>query len=37
MQDVVQGVVIITVLALAGGGAVRRSIRKARAATPSAA
>ncbi|GJH29405.1 ABC transporter permease [Caballeronia novacaledonica] len=37
MQDVVQGVVIITVLALAGGGAVRRSIRKARAGTASAA
>jgi ribose transport system permease protein len=28
VQDVVQGVVIITVLALAGGGAVRRSIRR---------
>jgi ribose transport system permease protein len=37
MQDVVQGVVIITVLALAGGGTVRRSIKKARAAAPSAA
>ncbi|MBB5496647.1 ABC transporter permease [Paraburkholderia sp. MM5384-R2] len=36
IQDVVQGVVIITVLALAGGGALRRSIRKARSATPPA-
>ncbi|MEM5318417.1 ABC transporter permease [Paraburkholderia sp. JHI869] len=29
VQDVVQGIVIITVLALAGGGAVRRSVRRA--------
>ncbi|APA89718.1 ABC transporter permease (plasmid) [Paraburkholderia sprentiae WSM5005] len=36
IQDVVQGIVIITVLALAGGGALRRSIRKARSATPPA-
>ncbi|QCP50316.1 ABC transporter permease [Trinickia violacea] len=34
VQDVVQGLVIITVLAMAGGGAVRRASRGARPAPP---
>jgi ribose transport system permease protein len=37
VQDVVQGLVIITVLALAGGGAGRRALRGARPPSPSGA